>query len=118
MVAVFLSHFALVGIGSLAFTAFTPQATLVAPGITLKGSFDGTNGAGRYAALTSAGNGNFYGTIFLGGANNNGTIFEFDPGANNVPAPLPVIGAGAAFGRSRRLRRRIQHARPVVQMGR
>lgn len=30
----------------------------------------------------------------------------------SVPAPLPIFGAGAAFGFSRRLRRRIQLARP------
>jgi hypothetical protein len=51
MGASLVSHFALTGIGSLAFTALTPQATLAAPGITLKGSFDGTNGGLPYAAL-------------------------------------------------------------------
>ncbi|MFM7269843.1 MAG: hypothetical protein ACKOZT_14895 [Cyanobium sp.] len=29
-----------------------------------------------------------------------------------VPGPLPLFGAGAAFGFSRRLRKRIQAARP------
>jgi hypothetical protein len=30
-----------------------------------------------------------------------------NPPTNAVPGPLPVLGAGAAFGYSRRLRRRI-----------
>lgn len=33
--------------------------------------------------------------------------FQFTPTAD-VPAPLPLLGAGAAFGWSRRLRRRIR----------
>ena len=87
--------------------------------ITLKGSFDGANGAYPIAALTSAGNGKFYGTTSDGGMNNAGVIFEFDPGADSVPtpAPLPLMGAGAAFGWSRRLRRRIQAVRPVFPVG-
>ena len=54
--------------------------------ITLKGSFDNANGAGPVAALTSAGNGNFYGITPNYSTNSNGveenyygTIFEFDP---------------------------------------
>jgi len=93
--------------------------------ITLKDSFNNTNGAYPNAALTSAGNGKYYGTTTNGGANELGSIFEFNSGANSsgsnsvpTPSPLPVIGAGAAFGWSRRLRRRIQQARPVVPMGR
>jgi len=87
--------------------------------ITLKGSFDGANGANPFAALTSAGNGKFYGTTTRGGANDYGAIFEFDRGADSVstPAPLPLMGAGAAFGWSRRLRRRIQAVRPVFPVG-
>ena len=82
-------------------------------------SFDGANGANPFAALTSAGNGKFYGTTTRGGANDYGAIFEFDPGADSVstPAPLPLMGAGAAFGWSRRLRRRIQAVRPVFPVG-
>jgi len=87
--------------------------------ITLKGSFDGANGAYPIAALTSAGNGKFYGTTSEGGMNNAGVIFEFDPGADSepTPTPLPLMGAGAAFGWSRRLRRRIQAVRPVFPVG-
>jgi uncharacterized repeat protein (TIGR03803 family) len=88
--------------------------------ITLKGSFDGANGADPFAALTSAGNGKFYGTTADGGVNGIGAIFEFDPGADSAPAPgpLPLMGAGAAFGWSRRLRRRIQPVRPLFPIGR
>ena len=90
--------------------------------INLLASFDGTNGSdpyGPYAALTAAGNGFFYGTTPIGGANNQGAIFAFDSGVRDpVPGPLPLMGAGAAFGWSRRLRRRIRQVRPVVPMGR
>ena len=88
--------------------------------ITLKGSFDGANGSYPTAALTSAGNGKFYGTTQYGGYNDSGAIFEFDPGTNSAPAPapLPLLGAGAAFGWSRKLRRRIQPVRPVFPIGR
>jgi uncharacterized repeat protein (TIGR03803 family) len=82
--------------------------------VTLKGSFNGIDGASPYAALTSAGNGKFYGTTSQDGANGGGTIFEFDPGADSVPtpAPLPLMGAGAAFGWSRKLRRRLRLQQP------
>ena len=84
-------------------------------GITVKASFDVLNGAQPAAALTSAGNGLFYGTTSFGGANNGGTIFEFsdpDPTPSpSVPGPLPLMGAAAACGWSRRLRRRIRLGR-------
>jgi uncharacterized repeat protein (TIGR03803 family) len=83
--------------------------------ITLKGSFNFDNGAEPYAALTPAGNGKFYGTTLYGGdAAGLGAIFEFDPGADSVPtpAPLPLMGAGAAFGWSRKLRRRLRLQQP------
>jgi hypothetical protein len=35
------------------------------------------------------------------------TLTPGSPVANNVPGPLPILGAGAAFGFSRRMRRRI-----------
>jgi hypothetical protein len=75
----FRDNFIIAGIAILALTALPPQATLAAPAITLKGSFDNTNGARPYADLTSAGNGKFYGSTAFGGVNNFGTIFEFDP---------------------------------------
>ena len=167
-----VSHFALAGIGSLAFTALVPLSTLAAPEITLQGSFTGSNGAtpvaaltsvgnGIYygttyyggslnsgsifqfdsatgsitlqdsftgsngsnpvAALTAAGNGIYYGTTYSGGSNNTGSIFKFDSGVrdtNPVPGPLPLLGATAAFGWSRKLRRRIQQVRSVFPIER
>ena len=88
--------------------------------ITLKGSFDLANGREPRGALISAGNGKFYGTTTGGGACGVGAIFEFDPGTDSVPtpAPLPLLGAGAAFSWSRRLRRRIQPVRPMFPIGR
>ena len=89
--------------------------------ISLQGSFDGSNGEAPKAALTPAGNGLYYGTTVFGGAYNTGAIFAFDSGvrdSNPVPGPLPLMGAGAAFGWSRRLRRRIQPVRPVFPIGR
>ena len=97
------------GNGQGAIFEFDPSGS-----ITLKGSFDDTNGAIPYAALTPAGNGKFYGTTSDGGANGFGAIFEFDPGADSVPTPgpLPLMGAGAAFGWSRKLRRRLRLQQP------
>jgi uncharacterized repeat protein (TIGR03803 family) len=87
-------------------------------GITLKASFDGANGATPIAALTPAGNGLFYGTAVDGGDNGFGSIFEFDPsGTAPVPGPLPLMGVTAAFGWSRKLRRRIQQVRPGFPIG-
>ena len=89
--------------------------------ITLQASFTGSNGAYPYAALTAVGNGIYYGTTQDGGSNNTGSIFKFDSGVRNsnpVPGPLPLLGATAAFGWSRKLRRRIQPVRSVFPIDR
>jgi hypothetical protein len=117
----FNKQLAWAGFGSLAFTALAQLPTLAAPGITLQGSFDGSKGTYPNAALTPAGNGLYYGTRFLGGAFDSGAIFAFDsgvPDANPVPGPLPLMGAAAAFGWSRRLLRRVQQVQPVFPIGR
>lgn len=117
----FGNNLVLAGIGSLALAALAPLPTLAAPGISLQDSFTGSNGAYPYAALTAAGNGIYYGTTSGGGANGIGSIFAFDsgvPDANPAPGPLQLMGAGAAFGWSRRLRRRIQQVRPVFPISR
>ena len=72
--ASFSNKLVLAGIGSLAFTALVPLSTLAAPGITLQGSFTGSNGALPNATLTTAGNGIYYGTTVIGGANGTGAV--------------------------------------------
>jgi uncharacterized repeat protein (TIGR03803 family) len=47
--------------------------------ITLLHSFDGTHGAGSYAPLIEASDGNFYGTTVNGGQYGNGVVFEMSP---------------------------------------
>lgn len=49
--------------------------------------FNGTNGDEPHDELLAASNGNFYGTTGLGGANNYGVLFSFDP-TNNAFANL------------------------------
>jgi uncharacterized repeat protein (TIGR03803 family) len=46
--------------------------------ISLQASFDGSNGQNPTAALTAVGDGLFYGTTAIGGANNRGAIYGFD----------------------------------------
>jgi uncharacterized repeat protein (TIGR03803 family) len=87
--------------------------------ITLQNSFVG--GSNPYAALTAAGNGLYYGTTSGAGANGTGAVYAFDSGvrdSNPVPGPLPLMGATAAFGWSRRLRRKIQPVRSVFPIDR
>jgi uncharacterized repeat protein (TIGR03803 family) len=42
-------------------------------------TFDNTNGASSYAALTRAEDGNLYGTTAFGGSSSNGTLFRISP---------------------------------------
>jgi uncharacterized repeat protein (TIGR03803 family) len=97
----FRNNLVMAGIGSFAFSALAPQPLLAAPTLTLKGSFNGSNGAAPYAPLTPAGNGKFYGTTVAGGANGEGAIFEFDPsGSGSISlkasfSPWPEFANGA-----------------------
>jgi uncharacterized repeat protein (TIGR03803 family) len=87
--------------------------------ITRLASFTGSgtgNGSNPLAALTPSGTGTFYGTASEGGADDFGTIFEFNPGTPPVPGPLPLLGAGAAFGWSRQLRRRVRLQQPRLRV--
>lgn len=55
----------------------------------------------------------YYSSVNFSYNNASGSVqsVAFTAGANDVPAPLPLMGAGVAFGFSRRLRRRIGVAR-------
>ena len=50
-------------------------------------------------------------TAIRGDINDFNLYYDYIPNPATVPAPLPVLGAGMAFGYTRRLRRRIQKAR-------
>jgi uncharacterized repeat protein (TIGR03803 family) len=52
--------------------------------ITALASFDGTNGAYPYATLIMDRSGNLYGTADIGGANNDGAIFELARGSSTI----------------------------------
>ena len=54
--------------------------------------------------------GSLYFTAPLGGAQTFGTFQGLTP----VPGPLPLFGAGAAFGFSRKLRRKIRRSQPEL----
>jgi uncharacterized repeat protein (TIGR03803 family) len=47
--------------------------------LTTLHSFDGTDGFNPYAGLVQATNGNFYGTVYAGGATGHGTVFKITP---------------------------------------
>jgi hypothetical protein len=59
------------------------------------------------------------GGIFYGTGGGGGAIYSFEVSAAPVPGPLPpapgplpILGVGAAFGYSRKLRKRIKNAKP------
>jgi uncharacterized repeat protein (TIGR03803 family) len=82
----------------------------IAGTITLLDSFTGADGAKPLDGLTAGAGGLYYGTTTLGGVENTGAIYSFNP----VPGPLPLMGAGVALSWSRRLRRR---AKSLQQIG-
>jgi uncharacterized repeat protein (TIGR03803 family) len=99
----FAGRVAIAGVSSLALAAFTPLPTLAAPTITLKGTFDGTNGSLPLSAPTLLENGKFYGTTRTGGSNNTGVIYEFDPVSSNITlnasfGVAPASGTNPNYG--------------------
>jgi uncharacterized repeat protein (TIGR03803 family) len=80
--------------------------------ITTLASFDITNGANPYAGLLMDSQGNLYGTAALGGASNDGTVFEVAKGSGTITtlasfdgkngstpeAPLIMDGSGNLYG--------------------
>jgi uncharacterized repeat protein (TIGR03803 family) len=57
----------------------TTSVALPAQTLTTLFSFDGTDGAGPFAGLVQAANGELYGTTGQGGTNGDGTIFKIAP---------------------------------------
>ena len=83
---------------------FDPAANNGAGSITLKASFDGNNGRleeTNSSRLTAVGNGKFFGTTPFGGTSNNGTIYEFDPAANNGAGSIRLKHSFSRFDGSR-----------------
>ncbi len=52
--------------------------------ITKLADFNGTNGSNPVASLVALSNGVFYGTTYYGGANNKGTVYEFNANTNTI----------------------------------
>ena len=55
-----------------------------------------TSGANPYGSLYQSPNGKLYGTAYTGGANNLGTLFEFDPATNTLTKKLDFNGTNGA----------------------
>jgi uncharacterized repeat protein (TIGR03803 family) len=93
---------ALGGVVSPSFIVSTPDA----PVLTVLASFTGANGENPDAGLTLGANGIFYGTTFLGGSGNAGTVFRVTTnGALTTLTPFSFSGtngselyAGLALG--------------------
>jgi uncharacterized repeat protein (TIGR03803 family) len=59
-------------------------------------TFTGTDGANPYTGLTSGPAGTFYGTTFLGGSSNHGSVFKLAPsGSSWVLTPLYDFAGGS-----------------------
>ncbi len=64
--------------------------------ITTLASFNGANGANPQSGVTIGANGNLYGTTFLGGGYNNGTVWEMVAGDDLVSTLATFNGANGA----------------------
>ena len=58
------------------------EYNIITAAYTKKFDFDGANGSGPRAGLMKASNGKLYGMTRIGGTNDVGVIFEFDPATN------------------------------------
>jgi uncharacterized repeat protein (TIGR03803 family) len=61
--------------------------------LTKKVDFVSTTGISPYGSLVLATNGKYYGLASGGGANNQGTLFEFDRNTNTLTAKVDLAGA-------------------------
>ena len=68
-----------VGVGNPPFKFGTVFRITTNGTLTTLVTFDSTNGASSYAALTRTEDGNLYGTTAFGGSSSNGTIFRISP---------------------------------------
>ena len=78
---------------------------------TLQAYFTGSPTINFYSAvwtLTAPDGGGFFNNALTMNSSQLYLTYEYDDGVNPVPGPLPVLGAGAAFGFSRKLRKRIR----------
>ena len=78
---------------------------------SLKSYFSGTPSIVSYAtlwALTAPTGGGFFNNNLTFSGSQLYLTYEYDDGLNPVPGPLPILGAGTAFGFSRKLRKRIR----------
>ena len=60
-------------------------------------SFNDTNGAYPVGGLIADGSGNFYGTTYSGGTNDDGTVFEIAAGSNTITTLASFNGTDGAF---------------------
>jgi uncharacterized repeat protein (TIGR03803 family) len=60
---------------------------------TKKLDFDGTNGRDNYTGLMEASDGKLYGTSLLGGVNDLGVLFQYDPATSTYIKKLDFAGA-------------------------
>jgi len=87
--------------------SFNPSGNV----LTSLASFDGDNGSKPSTSLTLGTDGLFYGTTYIGGSSDLGTIFSFNPSGTSVPEPSSLLGLltlgtlGAAATFKRKLKR-------------
>ena len=68
--------------------------------ITTLASFNGANGAAPAAGLIRDAQGNLFGTTFVGGAYDRGTVFELAAGSSTITTLASFNGANGADPRS------------------
>lgn len=63
-------------------------------------NFAGANGRNPYARLTPGASGNFFGTTYLGGSSNNGTVFSLSPNGLGGYTHSTIMSFDSANGRN------------------